>query len=414
MAKVLTIKGVDAEAPGAARREVADGHTVGLYLVVQSSGVKSWAVRYRAAGKPAKLTLGPYPALDLKGARDKAREALAVVARGGNPGADRKAARAAATAKPEVAADLVEDVVAQFIARYLPRLRDSSRAETTRILNRDVVAPWRGRRLSAIGRADVVALLDTVTDRGSPVMANRVLAALRRMCGWAVERGVIQASPCDGVKAPAAERSRDRVLDDMELMRLLRACDGVGWPFGPLIRLLALTGQRRDEVAEMRWSEVDFGARLWTIPRERVKNGVAHAVPLSAAALAVLAALPRIGDGAAGLVFTTNGRTPVQGFGKAKDRLDAAMAADGAALPPWRLHDLRRTAATGMARLGVMLPVVERVLNHTSGTFGGVAGVYQRHDFAAEKRDALDRWGEHVGGLKGANVVPLRVAGDAA
>ena len=159
----------------------------------------------------------------------------------------------------------------------------------------------------------------------------------------------------------------------------------------------------------MRWSEIDFDARLWTIPKERVKNGVAHAVPLSAAALAVLAALPRIGDGTADLVFTTNGRTPVQGFGKAKNRLDLATSADGGPLAPWRLHDLRRTAATGMARLGVMLPVVERVLNHTSGTFGGVAGVYQRHDFAAEKREGLDRWGQHIERLTGQSEVSQRV-----
>ena len=329
------------------------------------------------------------------------------MARGGDPSAEKKAARIAT--KPEASADLIEDVTAQFNHRYLPRLRDSSRVEATRILNRDVVGPWRGRRLSAIRQVDVVALLDTVMDRGSPVMANRVLAALRRMCGWAVERGIASANPCDGVKAPAAERSRDRVLDDRELASVLRACDRMPGAFGSLFKLLALTGQRRDEVADMRWSEIDFDARLWTIPKERVKNGVAHAVPLSAAALAVLAALPRIGDGTADLVFTTNGRTPVQGFGKAKNRLDLATSADGGPLAPWRLHDLRRTAATGMARLGVMLPVVERVLNHTSGTFGGVAGVYQRHDFAAEKREGLDRWGQHIERLTGQSEVSQRV-----
>ena len=394
MARVLTVKAVEAEAPGPVRREVPDGHTAGLYLVVQPSGVKSWAVRYRIAGRSAKLTLGPYPALDLKGARDKARAVLGDVARGADPGADKRAARIAP--QSEAPTDLVEEVVAQFILRYLSRLRDSSRLETTRILNRDVIEPWRGRHLSRVSRTDVVALLDTVTDRGSPVMANRVLAALRRMCGWAAERGLIASNPCTGVKAPAAERSRDRVLDDAELTRVMRSCDDLGWPFGPLFKLLALTGQRRDEVAEMRWSELDLGARLWTIPRERAKNDISHGVPLSAPALAIISNLPRIDASASDLVFTTSGQKAVQGFGKAKERLDTAMAGAGGPLAPWRLHDLRRTAATGMARLGVALPVVERVLNHTSGTFGGVAGVYQRHDFAVEKREGLDAWGHHV------------------
>ena len=252
-------------------------------------------------------------------------------------------------------------------------------------------------------------LLDKIVDRGSPVMANRTLAALRRMCGWAVERGLIEVSPCEKVKAPSAERSRDRVLSDDEVRALWAGCDAIGWPFGALFRVLLLTGQRRDEVANLRWSELDLDTGLWTLPRERAKNDQVHTVPLSAPVLAILRGLPRVGD----FVFSTNGRTPVAGFSKAKDRIDRVMAGTGPALPHWVLHDLRRTAASGMARLGITLPAIEKVLNHTSGSFGGIVGVYQRHSFADEKRHALDAFaafverlvGDHIAG---ANVVDLR------
>ena len=181
------------------------------------------------------------------------------------------------------------------------------------------------------------------------------------------------------------------MLTDDELRLILRACDHLNEPFGALIKLLALTAQRRDEVGQMSWREIDLDARLWTIPKERAKNGIAHDVPLSEAAVSVLAGIRRIA-GSRRLVFTTTGETPVSGFSKIKKRLDSALP-DAS---PWVLHDLRRTAATGMARLGVSLPVVEKVLNHTSGSFGGVAGIYQRHHFADEKRAAMEAWANHV------------------
>ncbi len=269
------------------------------------------------------------PASTLGQHATKAAEAYLAVDRKGDPAAEKSAARAIAKApKPTVDRDLVEKVVDNFIERYA-KANTKSWPEAKRILDREVVAHWRGRHLAEIGRADVHDLLDAVVDRGSPIMANRVLAALRKMCAWAVERGIITVSPCDKIKAPTAERSRDRVLSDEELRGVWKACDAIGWPFRDLVRLLILTGARRDEVGKMRWSEVDLDTATWTLPKERSKNGQAHVVPLSGPALAILRTLPKIDR--SDLVFTTNGKTAVSGFSKVKERIDAIL---GPTLPP--------------------------------------------------------------------------------
>ena len=388
MAKALTVKAIENIKAGATRQEVPDGLVAGLYLVVQPSGARSWAVRYRHQTTTRKLTLGPFPAIDLKAARDLASKALVAAAGGADPAANKRASR-------QAVGDTVEAVVERFIERYAKANAPRSWAETKRILDREVVAKWKGRRLSEVARREVHDLLDGIVDRGSPIAANRTLAALRRLCAWAVERDIISASPCQGVKPPAAERSRDRVLGDDELAAVWRASDAVGWPFAPLFRLLILTGQRRDEVSGMRWSEIDIAARTWTMPRDRTKNGVEHVVYLSSQAIAILEALPRV-EGSVGYVFTTSGVAAVSGFSKAKGRIDQALAAAGTPLRPWTIHDLRRSFASGCAGLGVALPVIERALNHVSGSFAGIVGVYQRHGFAAERRVAMDTWGRHI------------------
>jgi integrase len=229
---------------------------------------------------------------------------------------------------------------------------------------------------------------------------------VRKLFNWCVAHDILAASPCAGIEPPTAERSRDRVLDDAELRLVWQAADKVGYPHGPLVQLLALTGQRRDEVGQMRWAEVDIEKRLWTLPPERVKNRKPHEVPLSEAALAILKGLPRI-DGSS-FVFTFSGTSPATGFSKAKLKFDALLPAG---MPAWRLHDMRRTVASGLARLGTNLPVIEKVLNHTSGSFAGIVGVYQKHSFAAEKAQALEAWGQHVEELisgKPAKIVRLR------
>jgi integrase len=180
-------------------------------------------------------------------------------------------------------------------------------------------------------------------------------------------------------------------LSDDELVLIWRAAEKIGGPFGVLVQLLALTGQRRDEVAGLRWEELDFEGRLWTLPRGRVKTDQGHVVPLSAAAVTIISSIPRIAESP--FVLTTNGTAPSSGYSKGTRKLDALLPPD---MPAWRLHDLRRTVASGMARLGINLPVIEKVLNHSSGSFAGIVSVYQKHSFADEKRAALDAWGQHV------------------
>lgn len=427
----MTFKAVENLKPSATRREVPDGHTRGLFYVLQPTGAASWAYRYRFAGKPKKLTIGTYPAIDIRAARELASEAAKAVARGDDPAAEKQAAKIAERSATAQYHDLVEKVVENFIDRYAKKqTRESSWRETVRILNKEVVGAWRGQRLSAIGRADVHGLLDKIIDRGAPIVANRTLAAFRRMCGWAVERGVIDSSPCEKLKAPAGEISRDRVLSDEEFRLAWDAFEKTGWPFGPLAQLLLLTGQRLREVGEMRWQEVDLTAKTWTIPKERSKNAMAHEIPLPNAALQILESLPRvaIGRGAPDFVFTTTGRTPASGYSKAKERFDAAMldamrreATERGGDPEkitapenWSLHDLRRTAASGTAGLSIAPHVVEAVLNHKSGTIKGVAAVYNRYSYSAEKRAALDAWGRHieriVRGAPALNIIELSSA----
>jgi integrase len=393
------------------RREIPDGKVGGLYLVLQPSGARSWAVRYRADGAPRKLTIGPYPAVDLSTARKRAQEALGDLAGGVDPAARKKAARESRMAE-ELAADRVDAVAALFVDRYAKRSVGALWArETERLLKVEVIPMLGAKRLGVLSRAEVHALLDGIVDRGSPYTANRTLAVLRRMCNWAVERGIITNSPVEKIKPQAIEAARDRVLKDDEIRLAWRAFDSVGWPFGDIAKLLLLTGARRDEIAEGRWSEIDTAVKTWTIAKERSKNGVAHEIPLSDAATQIVARLPRVGEKMDGLIFTTTGATPVSGFSRAKAAIDRVIvealkerAADPAEVRPlagWVFHDMRRTAASGMAGLGIAPHVVEAVLNHRSGTIKGVAAVYNRYNYAVEKRDALNKWAERVAAIVG-------------
>ena len=314
----------------------------------------------------------------------------------------------------------IEDYVSAFTDRYLKQHWPASWQDGARMLALHFVPRWRGYALSQIKRRDIANLMDTLSDR--PGAARLTFATLRRMFKWAVERGDLEHSPMILMSGPTAPKSRDRVLSDVELRAVWLAAEQMPFPFGPMYRLLILTGARREEVAAMTWQEVDLAAATWTLPVDRAKNNVAHIVPLSAPARQLLEAL---GPRRRGLVFSTTGKTAPSGFSKAKRRLDELTlqqlriaAADAGGQPEdveleaFRVHDLRRTLATGLQRLGVRFEVTEAVLNHVSGAKGGVAGIYQRYHWSDEKRAALDAWAGHVHGLlvptpQASNIVPL-------
>jgi integrase len=232
-------------------------------------------------------------------------------------------------------------------------------------------------------------------------MANRTLGVLSKFFNWLVARDVIAASPVLGVEMPGVEKARDRVLDDEEITTVWRASANEGI-VGAAVRIMLLTGARRTEVSAMRWAEIDEETRTWVLPSERSKNGQAHVIPLSTTAWQILVALPRISDIH---VFSTSGNGPVVNFCRIKERLDAQLNFE----KHWQFHDLRRSCASGLQRLGLRVEVIEAVLGHRSGVFRGITSIYQRHDFADEKRIALQRWAEHIEQLAAGKPLPLRL-----
>jgi len=369
----LTMRYVEnVKPPKHGRLSIWDRSLPGFGLRISDKGRKSWVVMYRHEGRQCRMTIGTYPVFSLAEAREQARSVMRDVELGLDPRAQEE----------ETTSPLLLDVIEQLIAIYArPRNRSWKEAERTLRVN---AAPYLGNRpISEFSKLDISKVLDAHVARGVPMVGNRTLAHMRKLFNWCVDRGLLESSPANGVKAPAKEVARDRVLTDDEIKRVWKACDEECWPFGPLYKLLLLTGQRRGEAARMKWSDVREG--IWTIPAEHSKNGRAHKVPLSPQAVEVLEGLPQIASQE--LVFSTNGRTPVSGFTVVKKRID-----DLSGVSDWRVHDLRRTAASGMARLGVAPHVVEKILNHTSGTISGVAAVYNRYGYEEEKRDALCLW----------------------
>jgi integrase len=388
----LTVKYIEALLKRArAGEDVKEWHPDGdgLYLRIRPrTGFASFEGRRRPFSP---YLIGPL-AIGLPAARELWREALVKMARGEDPSAAKKAARAAAMAGPSHTT--VEDALKLYEARHLkPNLR-SGEAQA-RVLRKET-AGWASRDIKSISPEDNQHLIDAVVDRGAPGQAGHLYAYLSKFYGFCVNRRLIRENPLTGIDKPTAGKARDRVLDDGESALLWRAADRLGFPFGPITKLLVLSGQRLGEVSGMRWSEIDRDKSVWRLPAARVKNKRPHEVPLTAQMLAILDAMPRIAD--RDLIFSTTGDTPPSGFSRAKRNLDSAIAAmnDGKPIPAWTIHDIRRSTASGMARCGVDLVVIERCLNHVSGSYAGVVGVYQRHKYEREVRLALDRWGAHV------------------
>jgi integrase len=389
-----------APVPKSGRVEYFDRAMPAFGFRVTSAGHRSWFYFYRANGRQRRLTLGAYPKVSLKDARAMARAAATQVAEGHDPATERQAERAAAVGS-------FAEVAAQFIELYAKRRQNTWR-ETERYLKQDVLPHWRGREIRDIKRGDVLRLLDKTMAEGKATKAKHLHGHLRKLFTWSVERGFLDSSPMANLPSPSQTVERDRVLTDSEIAAIWIACNDLGFPFGPLIRLLFLTAQRRNEVAAMRWSDLDLEAGLWRLPREATKMKRAHEVPLSTDAIALLEDLPKFGKFA--LASGRTGDRPVSGWSRMKRRLDASSGATG-----WRLHDIRRTAASGMARLNAPPHVLSKILGHVSDG-QGVTGIYNRYAYDDEKRRAVEAWAQYIGRLidpSGSNVVELREQGHA-
>lgn len=378
--------------------EIIDAIEKGLRVRIGASGKKSFIVRKRVGGKIKVVTLGEYPLMTLKAAREAAHVTKN----------DLKFGREVQSHKrgPQTIAKLWPEFVAS-------KSKNRSIRETRRI-GEKYILPQLGDRLAvAVTRGDVTRFIRSIS---APVMARAVFAQLSAFYSWALELlDDLPANPCIGAGRPAKPKARDRVLNDNEISALWRAAELESAPWQHAVKLLLLTGQRRSEVFEAEWSEFDLKAAVWTIPAERAKNNAAHIVPLSNEALAIIETIPKVDGSKFVFPAADNPANPCSGISKVLERLRKAIAKDlDRDVETWSLHDLRRTVATGLQRLGIRFEVTEAVLNHVSGSKAGVAGVYQRHDWKEEKRTALDSWAVEldriVTGKSPNNVVPIKGA----
>lgn len=423
------------------RREIPDNQS-GLRLVIQPTGAKSWCMRFRRPnGVLAKLTLGPVELSDKKQettdepvlrapltlmqARQLANSIHRKRARGVDVVEEHKAKKKRDLAADiDRAANVFGSAAIQYIREYKtsnkrgndrPRRwrdtasllglrwqRDIDPAKTEpELITGGLAATWRDKPLATIDGHDIHTVVEQALLENES-RARKLHASLSGMFTWLQRKRRVTSNPATGVTRPDAPRARERVLTDAEIVKFWKATDGVDATFGAALKLLLLTGARRGEVAGMRTDELSDGT--WSLPRDRTKNWRPHVVPLPALAREILAKVPKIEGG---YIFTTTGSSAISGWSKCKRALDKEMKLD----KPWTLHDLRRTAASGMQRLGVRTEVIERALNHVSGSYHGVAGIYQRDPLSDEVRAALLRWSQHVAGLvagKQDKVVKLR------
>jgi integrase len=351
-----------------------DERTPGLGLRVSQGGKRAWTVFYRICGRMRRLTLGPYPSLSLADARRMAASSLREVHHGNDPATAKLAARAA-----ETFGELAE----LYLERHA-KVEKRSWPEDERIINRELLPEWKNRKAGEIRRPDVIDLLDHIVERGSPVQANRTKALISKIFNFGIRRGLVEANPAFGIGNPGGqEQARDRVLSEDEIRSVWNALEPEPPKIRAIFRLALLTAQRRSEIAGMTWDELDLDAGWWTIPAERSKNRLAHRVPLAPEAMRVLREI-KAGANDERLVFR-GGRIglPLTNLQKPMVRIKMKSGVE------FRLHDLRRTAASHMTGIGIPRLVVSKLLNHVEQ---GITSVYDRHSYDAEKRAALLKW----------------------
>jgi integrase len=426
-------------------RLVFDEAQRGLAVRVTVSGGQTYLCQYTLHGHKWRVPLGACSAVSLFKAREAAAAVMGDVAKGRNPAAERKEAAAAERARRTRNRLTLRVLIDDWNRLHLAGKRPSYAAEAVRALHH-AFADRLDDAAEDLDRTAVVRALDALARRRKrkdgdgadkskgAAMTGRTAAYGRAAFAWAVKRSEVRENPFVDLPIAKSIAKRERVLSDQELAEVWRAAAGAAEPYGTIIRLLILTGQRRGEVAGMTWGEISEDLTTWNLPAERTKNGEAHSMPLSAPVRDLLSALlpddaneaKRVlrEQRAKGELVLPGAVGPFAGWSKAKRALDKAISdartkatakagASAAPLAPWSIHDLQRTVATGLQRLGVRLEVTEAVLNHISGSRGGIAGVYQRHDWASEKRAALDAWAAYVtaiieGRAAAGSVVALR------
>lgn len=378
-------------------------------LRISYGGARTWFVTTRVMGKPAliRAKLGRYPAMGLSEARDKARSILEIAASGIDPRKIREAERDKARLLSE---QTFNAMTADFMSLHVNRAKGALRKNTAGAYQRTfdrAAKEWGSRPVAEISKADVQKFLTAMESKGHLVGADQAFAYLRKFFNWLVEKELVERSPVEKLKRSGSSVARERVLSQAELLLLRTSFVKLGYPFGPLFDVLLLTGQRRNEIAGLQWTELkewDSKRPLIDLPGERVKNGLSHLVPALPSVKAIIDKCPRNGK----YVFSTTGETPVSGFSKAKTAVDKsvleAMRKTTSTpeavkpLPHWTLHDLRRSMVTQMnERLGIQPHIVEATINHASGAAkAGVAGVYNRALYLDERREALQKWAKWV------------------
>ena len=380
----MTARKIDAMSPPEeGQTDYWDGSLSGFGLRVAASGRKSWVVMYRHQGRKRRMTLGTYPSLGLADARDQAKAVLHDAAHNRDPATEKQAAR-----KAESFAKLAHE----YMERYAkPNKRSWPKDQSA--LDRDLLPRFGHRKAAEISRRDILALLDDIVERGAPIAANRTLEIVRKIFNWGISRDIVEFNPCHGVKKPSQERQRDRVLAESEIATFWRGLENAAML--PLTRLVLkfqlATAQRKGEVAGARWDELDLGGAVWTIPAERVKNRLTHRVPLSSLALDLLEQIQALGGASAFLFPSPRAGQPITA-----PAINHALHKNRAvfAMPAFVPHDLRRTAASHMASMGISRLTIAKVLNHVEQ---GVTATYDRHSYDAEKRHALEAWGRRLG-----------------
>ena len=392
MKKALTDRTLRALKPAEKGKtyDVWDAVVPGLGVRISDSGRRTFVLvaRYPGSRNSTRRALGEYGALTLEQARAKARDWIEMIRKGTDPAREEERERLAAI---RTQANTFGAVAEEYLVRKIAKTA-RARANELEIRN-ELIARWGNRPIAEITRHDVVKMAEEIGAR-APYQAHNVFGHCRALFNWAIARGLygIETSPCDRLRPGdliGRKEARSRVLNDTELHALWKATETIGYPYGDLFRMLTITGQRKSEVAEARWPEIDLQAKLWSIPAERMKADAPHLVPLSDIANELLVNLPRFKRGDF-LFSITAGEKPVNGFSKAKTRLDKVMAEElGADPPAFVLHDIRRTIRTRLSGLPVSSDVAELVIAHARP---GLRRVYDLYSFESEKRHALDLW----------------------